>query len=152
MNYYEELGIRPDADQEEIRKAHRRLVRLVHPDQHRDPAMKQLAETQMRRLNSIVATLLDSTRRHEYDEQLRASLTARPAVQTAWRKVRRGSPASPARLSSLWEQYGSWRIIWEVPFSSPPPVEIAADSAGSAKAQLPTRKAPAPVAQPKEPS
>ena len=56
MNYYEELGIRPDADEEEIRKAHRRLVRLMHPDQHRDPAMKQLAETQMRRLNSIVST------------------------------------------------------------------------------------------------
>jgi hypothetical protein len=87
MNYYEELGIKSDADKEEIRKAHRRLVRLMHPDQHRDPAMKQLAETQMRRLNSIVATLLDAERRQEYDEQLRASFTARPAVQAAWRKV-----------------------------------------------------------------
>ena len=45
MNYYEELGIRPDADEEEIRKAHRRLVKLMHPDQHRDQGMKQLAET-----------------------------------------------------------------------------------------------------------
>src|SRR2546430_2954203 len=87
MNYYEELGIKPDAEEEEIRKAHRRLVRLMHPDQHRDPAMKQLAETQMRRLNSIVSTLLDEERRQEYDQQLRASLTARPGVQTAWRKV-----------------------------------------------------------------
>ena len=63
MNYYEELGIRSDADEEEIRKAHRRLVKLMHPDQHRDAGMKQLAETQMRRLNSIVATLLDPEER-----------------------------------------------------------------------------------------
>jgi hypothetical protein len=71
MNYYEELGIRPDADEEEIRKAHRRLVKLMHPDQHRDAGLKALAETQMRRLNSIVATLLDPEERQEYDEQLR---------------------------------------------------------------------------------
>jgi hypothetical protein len=150
MNYYEELGIRPDADQEEIRKAHRRLVRLVHPDQHRDPATKQLAETQMRRLNSIVATLLDAARRHEYDEQLRASLTARPAVQTAWRKVpwwiASTAGAVILTVGAVWflaDHLGS-------SFSSRPPVEIAADSAGSATAPLPTSKAPAPVAQPRK--
>jgi hypothetical protein len=71
MNYYEELGIRSDADEEEIRKAHRRLVKLMHPDQHRDEGLKALAETQMRRLNSIVATLLDPEERQEYDETLR---------------------------------------------------------------------------------
>src|SRR2546429_8744679 len=86
MNYYEELGIKPDADEEEIRKAHRRLVRLMHPDQHRDPAMKQLAETQMRRLNSNVSTLLDGERRPENGGQLRARLTAAPGVLRARRK------------------------------------------------------------------
>jgi len=88
MNYYEELGIRPDADEEEIRKAHRRLVKLMHPDQHRDQGMKQLAETQMRRLNSIVATLLDPEERREYDEQLRGgdALNAAPH-QSTWRSV-----------------------------------------------------------------
>jgi curved DNA-binding protein CbpA len=87
MNYYEELGIRPDADQEEIRKSHRRLVRLMHPDKHRDPAMKQLGEMQMRRLNSIVATLLDSERRREYDVQLRSGFAAAPVGSTAWHKM-----------------------------------------------------------------
>ena len=88
MNYYEELGIRPDADEEEIRKAHRRMVKLMHPDQHRDQGLKQLAETQMRRLNSIVATLLDPEERREYDEQLRGGdpLNQVPR-QSAWRSV-----------------------------------------------------------------
>ncbi len=87
MNYYEELGIRSDADEEEIRKAHRRLVKIMHPDQHRDAGLKQLAETQMRRLNSIVATLLDPEERHEYDEQLRGESVSPAAHQSSWRSV-----------------------------------------------------------------
>jgi len=88
MNYYEELGIRPDADEEEIRKAHRRLVKLMHPDQHRDQGLKQLAETQMRRLNSIVATLLDPEERAEYDDELRGVDIPGPAgQQSTWRSV-----------------------------------------------------------------
>jgi DnaJ-like protein len=134
MNYYEELGIKPDAEQEEIRKAHRRLVRLMHPDQHRDPAMKQLAETQMRRLNSIVATLLDGERRHDYDEQLRASLTARPAVQTAWRKVPWwiGSTVGAVVLTvgAVW----FWADHLGSSLNARPPVEITADNTAPAKA------------------
>jgi hypothetical protein len=87
MNYYEELGIRPDADTEEIRKAHRRLVKLMHPDQHRDQGLKQLAETQMRRLNSIVATLLDPEEREEYDEQLKGEAVGHAPRQSTWRSV-----------------------------------------------------------------
>jgi hypothetical protein len=87
MNYYEELGIRPDADTEEIRKAHRRLVKLMHPDQHRDQGLKQLAETQMRRLNSIVATLLDPEEREEYDEQLKGEAIGHAPRQSTWRSV-----------------------------------------------------------------
>src|SRR5450432_735757 len=89
MNYYEELGIRPDADEEEIRKAHRRLVKLMHPDQHRDAGLKALAETQMRRLNSIVATLLDPEEREEYDDELRGGSEAakQGPQQSRWRAV-----------------------------------------------------------------
>jgi curved DNA-binding protein CbpA len=87
MNYYEELGIKPDADVDEIRKAHRRLVKLMHPDQQRDPSLKQLAETQMRRLNSIVSTLLDPEQREEYDEDLRDQQIVRPVPQKAWRTI-----------------------------------------------------------------
>jgi hypothetical protein len=133
MNYYEELGIKPDADQEEIRKAHRQLVRLMHPDQHRDPAMKQLAETQMRRLNSIVATLLDGERRQEYDEQLRASLTARPVVQTAWRKVPWwiGSTVGAVVLTvgAVW----FWADHLGSSFNSRPPVYITPDGTAADK-------------------
>lgn len=71
MDYYEELGLDRSATEEEIRRAHRRLTKLLHPDQQTDEAVKQLAETQMRRLNSIVDTLSDPEKRKAYDEELR---------------------------------------------------------------------------------
>jgi curved DNA-binding protein CbpA len=127
MNYYEELGIKPDADQEEIRKAHRRLVRLVHPDQHPDPAMKQVAETQMRRLNSIVTTLLDGERRQEYDEQLHASLTAQPVIRTAWRKVPWWIGGTVGAVVSTVGAVWFWADHLGSSFNSPPPVYITPD-------------------------
>jgi hypothetical protein len=149
MNYYEELGIRPDADQEEIRKAHRRLVRLMHPDQHRDPAMKQLAETQMRRLNSIVSTVLDAERRREYDEQLRASLTARPAVQTAWRKVPWWIASTVGAVVLTVGAVWFWADHLGSSFNSRPPVYITPENTATAQPAQPKPRAPvAPAAKP----
>ncbi len=71
MDYYEELGLDRTATEDEIRRAHRRLTKLLHPDQQTDDAVKQLAETQMRRLNAIVETLSDPQHRQEYDDELR---------------------------------------------------------------------------------
>jgi curved DNA-binding protein CbpA len=76
MNYYEELGIDPSATEEEIGRAHRRLARLMHPDQQVDDAVKKLAETQMRRLNAIVEVLTNPEKRQLYDEQLQGKAIA----------------------------------------------------------------------------
>src|SRR5689334_2253171 len=67
MTYYEELGIDSTAAPEEIRKAYKRLVRLLHPDRCRDTELKRLADIQMKRLNGILVALTDPTRRAEYD-------------------------------------------------------------------------------------
>jgi hypothetical protein len=67
MTYYEELGISADATDEEIRQAHRRLVKLLHPDQQQDPAIRLMAERQLSRVNRMVAQLLDAPQRRLYD-------------------------------------------------------------------------------------
>ncbi len=96
MDHYEELGIKGDASEDEIRQAHRRLAKLLHPDQQTDEGMKLLAETQMRRLNSIVAILVDPERRRQYDTQLKEGF---PGVGPGGLNAR--SPASCRTLRSV---------------------------------------------------
>src|SRR5580692_2179783 len=70
ITFYEELGVAPDASPEEIRDAFRLFVRLLHPDQHTDPQLKEIAENQMRKLNRVYAVLSDPVSRRQYDEDL----------------------------------------------------------------------------------
>jgi hypothetical protein len=68
--HYEELQVTPDASEEEIRRAHRRLARIHHPDLQQDPAARVAAEDKMRRLNEAVSVLLDFHARQAYDFSL----------------------------------------------------------------------------------
>ena len=70
MDFYEELGITRDATEEDIRRSHRRLIKLLHPDGQTDEELKEVAGVQLRRVNSMVDTLIDGERRSAYDQQL----------------------------------------------------------------------------------
>jgi curved DNA-binding protein CbpA len=76
ITYYEELGVEGTASSDEIRDAFRALVRLLHPDQHSDPLLKEVAERQMRKLNRIYSVLSDAARRTAYDQSLNTPRTA----------------------------------------------------------------------------
>jgi len=47
MNYYEELGLDPGATSDEIKRAYKRLTRLLHPDHQQDPELRDTAEATM---------------------------------------------------------------------------------------------------------
>lgn len=68
-DYYGILGVPPNADDETIRHAYRRLAKLWHPDRYRTaPAnLREQAERRMRLLTEAHATLSDDDRRAEYD-------------------------------------------------------------------------------------
>ena len=73
MNYYEQLGVSPNATAEEIKEAYRSLVRLLHPDHHPDPQLQKVAERQVQKLNLVYATLSDPDRRRQYDRDVAES-------------------------------------------------------------------------------
>ena len=75
MTYYEELGVPAGASREELRRAYKLLVRLLHPDHSGDDATRRLADLQMKRLNGMLSMLTDPVTRAAYDRSLAAGST-----------------------------------------------------------------------------
>ena len=66
-NYYEILGIAPDADEQTIKKAYHILVKEYHPD---SPAAKKTpdASEKFRLLKEAYETLVEKKARENYDK------------------------------------------------------------------------------------
>jgi hypothetical protein len=66
-NYYEVLGLRKGANDEEVKQAFRELAKTLHPD--RNPGDSE-AERQFKLVNTAYEALKDASRRRAYDEWL----------------------------------------------------------------------------------
>ncbi len=64
QDYYEILGVRRDASDEEIKKAYRKLVFQFHPDRNPD---NRDAETKIREINAAYAVIGDPETRRSYE-------------------------------------------------------------------------------------
>lgn len=75
QNYYEILGVSPDALADEIKKAYRSLALKYHPD--RNPAPD--AAERFKEITAAYGVLIDETKRREYDQFQRATQDSRRA-------------------------------------------------------------------------
>lgn len=72
-SYYRILDVDQQASLDQIRAAHRRLARILHPDKQagRNAGERELAERRMREVNEAWTVLSDPGTRADYDEALR---------------------------------------------------------------------------------
>jgi curved DNA-binding protein CbpA len=64
QDYYESLGIAPNANLKEIKEAYRKLAFQYHPDRNQ---MNPSANEKMLEINEAYNTLSDPTKRKDYD-------------------------------------------------------------------------------------
>jgi hypothetical protein len=85
---YELLGVDPDADDEALKTAYRKLAKMHHPDLNPDDPD---AERRFRQIVSAIAILGDAKRRAAYDRRLLHELLRRPG----------GERERPRRISAI---------------------------------------------------
>lgn len=87
---YDRLGVAPDADETEIRRAWLALARAHHPDAQSDAVARDEAEREMQSINEAWSILGDPERRRRYDDRRRAighggAATSSPVAPTTAR-------------------------------------------------------------------
>src|SRR5258706_2239799 len=75
-DYYEILGVPRTAKAEDIRKAHRKLVRQYHPDVHKNDAQM---EGKFKEVQEAYDVLSDDAKRKKYDQFGHAGVGAEPS-------------------------------------------------------------------------
>ena len=82
-NTYEKLGVPCSAYEEKVIKAHRNLIKKLHPDKNKSPR----ADEAFKVMSNEVEVLLNVNSRRKYDEQL--LIKSRPfrisSIRCAWR-------------------------------------------------------------------
>ena len=97
---YNVLGLSRGASQDEIRKAHRKLVREYHPDANRGESS---AEERFKEVQQAYEVLSNPEKKRQYDQKLRATTSgessSRPRAGTGGRTG--GKTAPDVNLSDL---------------------------------------------------
>lgn len=107
INYYELLGINPQAGPAEIKRAYHAKLKIWHPDKNADRLEE--AEETTKILNQAYGILSDHEQRKQYDRMLRYTKGKDFGKilneKEFWQKVEKASPALKRILEDLKDLY-----------------------------------------------
>jgi|GEM_PF-2539917 len=85
-NFYDILGVEPDASDEEIKRMYHKLSKKYHPDANlSDPDLRKWADARMKELNEAYDTLRDPQKRARYNlEQGHQTVSQSSTPFTGW--------------------------------------------------------------------
>lgn len=100
-NYYEILGVLPNATQEEITERYRFLVMAYHPDRYSNTRTKEMAEEELKIINEAYEILSNESKRIKFDEWLyeefknkeKPQYSSKDVTQAAEEKQNRENPS-----------------------------------------------------------
>ena len=109
QNFYERLGVAPDADGEALKRARQQKGKLFHPDLNRDID----TNAQMKSINEAYDALKDEKARVAYDATLKQSGMSRNAASemSAAEAVKQKSPPAPSVAAEADTAKGSG--VWD---------------------------------------
>lgn len=67
LNYYDVLGVKPNASTNEIKTAYRKLAMKYHPDRAQTPESKKTNEIKFKQISEAYNVLSDDNKRQQYD-------------------------------------------------------------------------------------
>jgi hypothetical protein len=114
VDAYAVLGVPPKASAEELKRAHRALVRRHHPDLQ-PPEQRPAATRRVQELNVAYGLVRDPAARARYDRVRAAHLARERAgapVREAGRAVREADAAAAAQWEALLVSAGTWAGRW----------------------------------------
>ncbi|MES2164447.1 MAG: DnaJ domain-containing protein [Pseudomonadota bacterium] len=84
-NYYNTLGIAPNATDDEIKKIYRSLAMRFHPDRNQTPG----AEARFKAITKAYEILSDPVKREEYNQRVNHRIIIDPEAEAyqLWRAV-----------------------------------------------------------------
>lgn len=128
-NPYSQLGVDPDASDEEIRAAFRRLVRERHPD----TAGHEIDESEVRDVIDAYRLLIDPSQRARYDEDAGKKPRGEPVEVRHGESPSKGTPERAPVVCRVCRGMKRIRIRSGCPACAGSGVVVALDSFGSGR-------------------
>lgn len=114
-DFYQILGVPPDADAENIRQRYRFLAKAYHPDRFTEPEAKAQAEEEMKRINEAYTVISNPEKRAVYDQKM--------AEGTKHGEEPASRAATAEYFNSLTNYFGHLFDKWHALLQNPPDIQ-----------------------------